>query len=155
MRVGIVDTMFSRVNTFPVVTQAFNDVNWAPEILRSTVPGIKDIAVECQILFDKGADIVIALGMVGPENADKQCAHEASTAIQQVMLKHNKHILEVFVHMDEALDDADLAKLAENRAYKHAINAYWLMEKPGELQKRAGTGERQGRTNAGPVEAWK
>jgi len=49
-------------------------------------------------------------------------------AIQHVQIIENKHIIEVFVHMDEAKDDKDLFNLAKNRATKHAINAFELLK---------------------------
>jgi riboflavin synthase len=41
----------------------------------------------------------------------------------------------------------------EDRSRKHARNAYWMLFAPDELAKRAGTGERQGFANAGPLDA--
>jgi len=150
MKVGVVDTMFSRVDMYPFVIQAFKDVGFSPEIQRVTVPGIKDMPVECKNLL-KTCDIVIALGMAGPEKVDKICTHEACQSIQRAMLDTGKHIIDVVIHMDEAKNDKELYEICKNRAYKHAINTYWLLEKPEELTKRAGTGERQGFDNAGKV----
>ena len=60
-------------------------------------------------------------------------------------------ILEVFVHEDEADDPAVLAQVFDNRSRKHARNAYWMLFEPEQLVARAGTGERQGYGNAGPL----
>jgi riboflavin synthase len=126
-------------------------------IIRTTVPGIKDLAVECQILFEKEkCDIVMALGMVGAEPIDGVCAHEASVAIQNVMLKHSKHIIEVFVHMseskkDEVVDEKDLFSITNNRVRKHVHNAIWIVKNPKKLIERAGTGRRQGRDDEGEI----
>ena len=89
--------------------------------------------------------------MVGHEAVDKACGHEASTAIQQVQLMVDRHVLEVFVHMDEAEDDADLLLLATNRTRKHALNALALLKGPTSLTPLAGTGRRQGRNDVGGI----
>ncbi len=62
------------------------------------------------------------------------------------------HILEVFVHMDEAETDEKLIQIATNRSSEHAVNAYWLLERPDELTKRAGTGQRQGFEDLGAAD---
>ena len=59
-------------------------------------------------------------------------------------LMTNHHIIEVFVHEDEAKDDAELAWLAEQRTREHAENAVKLVLHPEALTKEAGTGQRQG-----------
>ena len=122
------------------------------KIIRRTVPGFKDLAVESKILIEKdGCDIVIALGMPGPEPIDKQCAHEASQGIMQAQLMTNTHILEVFVHIDEAENDEELRWLTERRVREHAVNAYNMLFHPEKLIKMAGTGQRQGFEDEGPV----
>jgi riboflavin synthase len=63
----------------------------------------------------------------------------------------NHHIIEVFVHEDEAKDDKELAWLAERRAREHAENAVKLILYPEALIKEAGTGQRQGFEDAGPA----
>ncbi|MDH4123471.1 MAG: riboflavin synthase, partial [Thermoplasmata archaeon] len=55
------------------------------------------------------------------------------------------------VHEDEAKDDKELVWLAERRTREHAINAYKLLFKPDDLTRKAGTGQRQGFKDAGPV----
>jgi riboflavin synthase len=122
------------------------------QIVRVTVPGFKDLAVAAKRLVETGSHIVVACGMVGPEAIDKQCAHEASLAIGQAQLLTSTHILEAFVHMDEARSDAELIRVCENRVREHAVNAHWLLEKPEELAKRAGTGQRQGFSDVGPAD---
>ena len=93
----------------------------------------------------------MALGMPGPEVIDKQCAHEASTGIINAQLQTNKHILEVFIHMDEAKDDKHLFKITKDRTEKHAMNVIALLKGPDGLRKRAGTGRRQGHADVGSV----
>jgi riboflavin synthase len=63
----------------------------------------------------------------------------------------NKHIIEVFVHEDEAKDASELAWLAEQRTREHAVNAVKLVLYPRELEREAGTGQRQGFEDAGPA----
>ena len=150
-RIGIADTTFARVDMAKFAVSIIKK-NSDAEIIRYTVPGIKDLPVACKKLFeDDKCNIVMALGMTGQMPIDKQCSHEASLGIQQVQLMTNKHILEVFVHMDEAKDDKDLYELTKNRTEKHALNALELLKGKNTLQKFAGTGKRQGREDAGPI----
>ncbi|MFA5108130.1 MAG: riboflavin synthase [Candidatus Micrarchaeia archaeon] len=160
MKLGIVDTTFSRVNMGKIALDeiAKNKGEFDTlKVVRKTVPGIKDLPVECALLFEnEKCDIVMALGMVGGADIDSVCAHEASSAIQAVMLKHSKHIIEVFVHMKESmknavLDEMDLYLLTQDRIRKHVHNAIWLVENPAKLVERAGTGKRQGREDEGEI----
>lgn len=153
-RIGIVDTTFARSNMGDAAEQELAKFEGGlHEVVRRTVPGIKDLPVECKILFEKfGCDIVIACGMVGRQPVDKTCAHEASMALQWVQLQTNKHILEVFVHEDEAADDRQLGWLMDRRTREHAENAYALLFEPERLRKSAGQGLRQGFEDAGPVQ---
>jgi riboflavin synthase len=114
---------------------------------------VKDLPVAAKKLIEEsGCELVIALGMPGKEPIDKVCAHEASTGLIQVQLSTNKHIIEVFVHEDEAKSPKELAKLAERRSREHAVNAYDLLFRPGRLLKNAGKGLRQGFEDAGPID---
>ena len=72
-------------------------------------------------------------------------------ALLQVQLLCNKHILEVFVHEDEAKDEKELAWLADKRASEHALNGLDLLFKPENLTKKAGKGFREGFEDAGPL----
>lgn len=152
MKVGIVDTMFSRVNMGAI---AIDELKKHPDVSleRRTVPGIKDLAVECKKLLDSGCDSCLALGMVGGAPIDTQCGHEASLGIQQAKLLTGKHIVEVFVHENEGWSEKEFAGICENRIRKHAHNAVLIVKKPGELVKLAGMGVRQGREDEGPISA--
>mgnify|MGYP000874610244 FL=1 len=79
------------------------------------------------------------------------CAHEASTGLIRAQLMTNTHVIEVFVHEDEAEDEKTLAFLADRRAREHALNVYDLLFRPESLTRRAGTGLRQGFADAGSV----
>lgn len=153
-RIGVADTTFARVDMAAHAIDELKATGTGFVVERATVPGVKDLPVACKRLIEeRGCDIVIALGMPGPEAIDKMCAHEASQGLIQVQLMTSRHIVEVFVHMDEAPDDKELAWLAERRAREHAVNAYDLLFRPGRLTERAGTGQRQGFPDAGPVGA--
>ena len=149
--IGIVDTTFAR---FDMGHAAIDEIqqNVSVKIRRVTVPGIKDLPVASKKLIEEeGCDIVIALGMPGAQDMDKVCAHEASTGLIQAQLMTNTHIIEVFVHEDEAKDERELAFLMESRAREHALNTIQLLFKPEQLTKLAGTGQRQGFEDAGQV----
>ena len=62
-----------------------------------------------------------------------------------------KHVIEVFVHEDEAGDEKELRWLAERRAREHAVNAFDLLFRPERLERNAGKGLRQGFEDAGPI----
>ncbi len=151
-RIGIVDTMFSRYDMGSAAEDELRRMGTGFKIIRRTVPGVKDLPVEAKKLIEEDkCDIVIALGMPGPKPIDKQCAHEASLGLIYAQLLTNTHIIEVFVHEDEAKDERELAWLAERRAREHAQNAYNILFHPERLRKLAGTGQRQGFEDAGPV----
>ena len=62
-----------------------------------------------------------------------------------------KHIVEVFVHEDEAEGEKELAVLMDRRTRDHALNAYNLLFHQEILRKNAGKGKRQGFEDAGEV----
>ena len=151
VKVGIADTAFAR---YDMGTAAIDELkrHCSVTIERYTVPGIKDLPVACKKLFEEhGCDIVMALGMPGSKPVDKTCAHEASMGIIICQLMTSKHIIEVFVHEDEAPDARSLAALMDKRAREHALNVYKLMFKPRMLENEAGTGQRQGYEDVGPA----
>ena len=151
-RIGIADTTFARYDMGKSAIDELKNNDTGFKITRYTVPGIKDLPVACKKLFEEqNCDIVIALGMPGAEQIDKQCAHEASTALIQTQLMCNKHILEVFVHEDEAKDEKELGWLADKRSREHALNALDLLFNPEKLTKKAGKGLREGFEDVGPL----
>ncbi len=150
--IGIADTTFARYNMGNSAIDELEKTGTGFSIVRYTVPGVKDLPVACKKLIEEqGCDIVMALGMPGPQQKDKMCAHEASTGLIRAQLMTNRHIIEVFVHEDEAKDDKELAYLADRRAREHAINTYWLVFEPERLAEQAGTGQREGFDDAGSV----
>ena len=151
-RVGIVDTTFARLDMGSIAIDEIHSTRDQIKIIRSTVPGIKDLPVACKKLIDEQqCEIVMALGMPGGQPIDKQCAHEASNGLIQVQLLTNIHVIEVFVHEDEAGSDDELLWLTENRTREHAQNVLRLLFQPEWLKKHAGSGLRQGFDDAGPV----
>ena len=152
-RIGIADTTFARYDMAKDAIDELMKYRTDIVIERYTVPGIKDLPIACKKLIEeRNCDIVMALGMPGKEPIDKQCAHEASLGIMMVQLMTNKHIIEVFVHEDEAKDDKELKWLAERRAREHAINVINLLFKPENLTRYAGKGLREGFEDVGPIE---
>lgn len=149
-KIGIVDTTFAR---WDMATVAMDELKQlcAVKFERRTVPGIKDLPVEAKRLLEEGCDIVMVFGMPGKTQIDKQCAHEASLGLIWAQLLTGKHIIEVFVYEDEKEDEKELAELAERRAREHARNIFRLLFKPEELIKMAGTGQREGGPDAGPL----
>jgi riboflavin synthase len=155
-RIGLADTMFAR---FDMGAEALDELKQCSgfgtrfEVVRRTVPGFKDLGVECKKLIEEeGCSIVVAFGMPGKAPIDQVCAHEASQGIMLAQLLSNTHVLEVFVHENEEEDPARLAEVCVDRARKHARNAYWMLYEPEQLTRRAGRGVRQGYEDAGPLE---
>lgn len=151
--IGIVDTTFAR---FDMGSAAIDELKKyaSVKIRRVTVPGIKDLPVAAKKLIEDSKEpcnIVIALGMPGKMDKDKMCANQASMGLIQAQLMTNTHIIEVFVHEDEAKDSQELAFLMEKRSREHAINAYKMLFKPESLIKEVGTGQRQGFEDVGPA----
>ena len=150
-KIGIADTTFARINMADFAIKAIKR-NSRHEIERYTVPGIKDLPIACKILFEEyKCDMVIALGMAGPKPIDKQCSHEASLGLQKVQLMENRHILEVFVYMDESKNDQEIYEIAKNRSEKHAFNAIALLKGKTALTNNSGMGIRQGKEDEGPI----
>ena len=150
-RIGIADTTFARVDMASFAIDIIKKKSDA-KIVRYTVPGFKDLPVACKKLIEEDkCDIAIALGMAGPKQIDKQCAHEASLGLQTAQLMTDKHILEVFVYMDEAKKEKEIYDIAKNRVEKHALNALALLKGKTELTKYAGMGKRQGKADEGPI----
>ena len=150
MRVGVVDTTFARVNMGKIVVDEIRDNFPDVIVVRRTVPGVKDLPVECKMLL-RECDICVACGMPGREAIDKTCAHEASLGLIQAQLMADRHVIEVFVHEDEAEGEKGLKAMVEDRCRKHARNAVYLLKKPEWLVKNAGAGLRQGGEDAGPI----
>ena len=152
INVGIADTTFARVDMGAMVINEIENVTSRTRLIRYTVPGMKDLPVACKILFDQhNCEMCLALGMPGAAEIDKVCAHEASQGIIMCQLMTGKHIIECFVHEDEAETPEELIKVCDNRAREHAQNVLKLLFDKEWLEKNAGKGLRQGYPDAGPI----
>src|SRR5207247_2639425 len=146
-RVGIADTSFSRYDMASAAIDELRKQGGGFTVERYTVPGIKDLAAGARILFDRGCDLVLALGMVGRQPVDKDCALAADFGLQAVQANVGRHILGVMVHEEEASDEVQLAHLFDRRTREHAVNAYDLLFRPDAARtpgRRRGRGSRGG-----------
>ncbi|TRM82875.1 riboflavin synthase, partial [Sulfolobus sp. A20-N-G8] len=62
---GVADTTFSRVDMGSIAYKVIQSEDDDSQIVRYTVPGIKDLPVAAKRLIDEGCDGVITLGWVG------------------------------------------------------------------------------------------
>ena len=151
-KIGICDTTFARFDMGAAAVDELKMHVGNIKIIRRTVPGIKDLPVASKKLIEEeDCEMVMALGMPGPEEKDKTCAHEASTGLISAQLMTNTHILEVFVHEDEESNPKELKKLAEYRAREHAQNLIKMLFKPEKMRREAGMGMREGKPDVGPL----
>lgn len=170
-RIGIVDTTFSRVDMGRVAVETLRAHAKDVDLRRAVVPGVKDLPAAARKLLDDGCDLVLACGMVGAEEVDKVCGHEASMGLMWLRTQFGRPLLEVFIHMDEPFSrdklgrvakrpetpdeiaryEKELKHLAIERTREHALNAYWMLYEPEKLLALAGTGQRQGYDDAGPI----
>jgi riboflavin synthase len=150
-KIGVVDTLFARADMGGfVVDELQKKFRGRTEIVRRTVPGFKDLAVEALLLLEKEkCEIAVACGMVGRAPIDEVCANQASLAIGNAQLLARRHILEVFVHETERPTERELLEVCEDRCRKHAVNAANMVLHPEKLVRLAGTGARQGFADAG------
>ena len=152
INVGIADTTFARVNMGKRAINEIETTTSRVKLIRYTVPGMKDLPVACKILFDQyGCEICMAIGMPGSAEKDKICAHEASQGIMMCQLLTGKHIIECFVHEDEAETSEELINVCNNRARKHAQNVLKLLFEKEWFIENAGNGLRQGYPDVGPI----
>lgn len=150
--IGIADTTFARYDMAKAAVNQLQSMGTGFRIVRVTVPGMKDLPCACKRLIEQEhCDICMALGMPGPMPKDKMCADEASNGLIMAQLMTSTHIIEVFVHEDEASDERTLAKLADARTREHAINVYDMLFRPQRLASMAGTGQREGFADKKPV----
>jgi riboflavin synthase len=152
IKIGVVDTTFSRVDMASHAISVIEENMPEAEILRYTVPGIKDIPVAAKKLLDMGCEAVITLGWVGGKQVDKYSYLAMSIGLIMLQVLTGKHIIDVTVHEDETDDPEKLVEIAVNRARKHALNLVKLVKYGGSaLTEYAGKGLRQGEPDAGPI----
>ncbi len=153
MKVCIVDTTFARVDMAKHAIEVLTSLAPSLVIVRSTVPGVKDIPVEIKrLMVEEGCDAGMVFGWIGASLTDKITYAVYSLALQLVQLELGKHILDVTVHEDEAESDEELYRIAVDRARKHAENLYYMLYAPEKLTEWAGKGKRQGIPDVGPIE---
>ncbi len=158
-RVVVIDTTFARVDMGAIVSRRITETAPPGELIvdRVTVPGFKDLTAASRRAIDDGAAIGVACAMPGPEPIDEACAREASLGLQAVQALTGVAVLEVFVHMTEALnadgavDDDHLVEICRRRCEGHADNAIWMVLDPAAMTSRAGTGRRQGADDEGAI----
>ncbi len=151
-KIGLCDTTFATVNMGKLAKKRIQGLGYDIEIVRKTVPGIKDLPVCAKKLIeDNQCDIVVAMGMPGDQQIDKMCADQASNGIINAQLMTNTHIIEVFIHMDEAKTKRELYEVVKNRVEKHIDNAINLIFNENKLIENAGCGLRQGYEDVGPI----
>ncbi len=151
MKIGIADTTFSRINMGKIAIDELRKISSIP-YERYTVPGIKDLPIAAKkLLEERGCDLVITLGWVGGTQKDMLSYIVLSMGLVMVQLMTNKHVIDVTIHEDEAEDEKTLMLVAENRVREHVRNAVDLLVNPKRLQKLAGTGQRQGYPDVGPM----
>lgn len=153
IKVGVVDTTFSRVDMAKYAIQVIREHLPEAVIIRYTVPGIKDLPVAARnLIVDEGCEAVITLGWVGASQVDKYSYIALSIGLIMVQIMTGKHVIDVTVHEDEADDPRELEKIAIDRARKHAFNLVKLLKYGREaLTRYAGKGLRQGRPDVGPI----
>ncbi len=153
IKIGVVDTTFSRVNMAKYAIEVIESELPEAVIVRYTVPGIKDIPVAARnLLINEGCDAVITLGWVGPGAIDKYSYLAMSIGLILLQIMTGKHVIDVTVHEDESSDPEELYQIAIDRARKHALNLVRLVKYGREaLTQYAGKGLRQGRPDAGPL----
>ena len=152
-RIGVVDTTFAQLDMGAVAVRRLRDLG-SSDVIRRTVPGIKDLPVACKRLFEQeGCELVMALGMPGDQPIDMQCAHEAALGIQWAMLAASRHIIEVFVHKGEAGGSPrTLRRLLKQRTLDHCQSAYDMVFDSAAMTARAGGGVRQGFESPGAID---
>lgn len=152
-RIGVVDTTFARVDMAKYVIRILEKEIPGVEIIRYTVPGLKDIPVATRkLLIDEKCDGAITLGWVGADLTDKFTYLATSIGLIILQILTGKHVIDVTVHEDEAKDEKELYDIAIDRAVKHALNLVNLLKYGREaLSKFAGKGLRQGKPDVGPI----
>lgn len=147
---GVADTTFAVYDMGKIAVRAIREISDA-KVMRMTVPGIKDLPAAARILLNKGCNGVLVIGMPGPMPLDAKSAEAASLGIVTVQALTGKHVLECFVWENEADDPEELIAICEDRVFKHAQNLVRLLTDPEWFSQRAGTGVRQGHSDAGPL----
>ncbi len=152
LKICVIDTTFSRVNMGEIAVNELRKLIPSAEIIRITVPGIKDLPGAAKRLITReNCDGVITLGWVGKREADKFSYLSMSIGLIMVEILTEKILIDVTVHEDESEDPRELYNIAVDRVKKHCKNLVDLLVNPSELVKNAGKGKRQGYGDVGPI----
>ena len=107
MRIGIADTTFARYDMGAAAIDELKKNASDLKIIRTTVPGVKDLPVASKKLIEEeGCEIVMALGMPGPMEKDKMCAHEASTGLIRAQLMTAQNLIKMMFHPKQMRKEA-------------------------------------------------
>ena len=153
LKICVVDTTFARIDMFKYFMETIKKEYPSAEIIRQTVPGIKDIPGALKRLISKHkCNGAISLGWVGKELVDKFSYIAYSVGIIMLGILTEIPIIDVTIHEDEAESPEKLINIAIDRVKKHTRNLILLLTRPKELSKFAGSGLRQGYPNVGALE---
>jgi 6,7-dimethyl-8-ribityllumazine synthase len=96
-KIAIVDTTFARFDMGGVAEAELRRQSGFGEkfeLVRATVPGVKDLGVACKRLIEREkCSIVLAFGMPGRAELDRLSAHEASLGLMAAQLLTTTPIL--------------------------------------------------------------
>ncbi len=152
-KIGIVDTTFARVDMAKYALEVLMEHVPNLDVVRYTVPGVKDLPAAVKKLIDDGCEAVMTFGWVGPALIDKYCYLTMGIGLTMLQALTGKHVIDVTVHEDEAVDEKGLRSIAIDRAKKHALNLVRILLYGGKgLIPHAGKGLRQGVPDVGPIE---
>ena len=153
-KICVVDTTFARVDMGSIAINELKKLLPSAEIIRTTVPGIKDLPGAAKRLIAKeNCDGVITLGWVGRREADKFSYLAMSIGLITVEILTEKVLIDVTVHEDESDDEKELYDIPVDRVRKHCKNLVDLLTNPSELVRKAGTGRRQGYKDVGSLDS--
>src|SRR5437879_5479547 len=109
-RIGIVDTSFSRYDMASAAIDELRKQGGGFTVERYTVPGIKDLAAGARILFDRGWELGLALGMVGrqPRNTARALARAKERGIRVTSVVRVPGTFEIPLAVRRLLERADV-----------------------------------------------
>ncbi len=100
--IGVVDTTFARIDMGSAAIDELKGLGTGFKIIRRTVPGSRTFRSRPKNSSRRKVRHRHGPGHARSKPKDKMCAHEASTGLIRAQLMTNHHIIEVFVHEDEA-----------------------------------------------------
>ncbi len=153
-RIGVADTTFARVDMGGFAVDELKATGTGFKVERCTVPGVKDLPVAAQEAH-RGARVRDRDGARDARRAGHRQdlrPRGVARALIQVQLMTNRHIIEVFVHEDEAASAKELAWLAERRREgARGERVRPAVQARAARGRNAGKGLRQGFEDVGPI----